>query len=127
MAGAVPLREVLALTTLVDCVAGPESAIINAAGCFTTPKIALLSHSSPKNLCANWLNDYSLMPEQVPCYPCNQLHYTKASCPLVQILRQDTQEVVCEAPACAAAGISGERIQARLDHIYAEWRATAPF
>lgn len=114
--GQLPLREVFALTKYVDLVGGPETAITNAAGCFATPKLVLLSHSSRENLCKYWENDFSLEPEGVPCYPCHQLHYTKESCPLVKL--EVGGREAGDIPACSVLGVTPERLQARLDEIY---------
>src|SRR6266550_3816245 len=45
------LRTSLVMTKWADLVIGPETGILNAAGCFPTPKITLLSHSTHENLC----------------------------------------------------------------------------
>lgn len=113
------LREVMALMEVVDCVVGPESAIINFASAFPTPKITLLSHSTHDNLCRDWEGDYCLAPDTslAPCYPCHQLHYTNESCPQA-MLQDEDGEVLAEGPACAMGAISMERLLARLDEVY---------
>lgn len=114
-AGEIPLRIVFALAKQADLVVGPESALTNAAGCWETPKICLLSHSTRDNLTKYWLNDLSLEPEDTPCYPCNQLHYSLGSCP--------TEEIAGKTyPRCAASGISPERLLAQLDLAYTRWQ-----
>lgn len=71
------LRTSLLMTKYVDLVVGPETGILNAAGCFDTPKITMLSHSSHDNLCKYWKNDFCLAPteEECFCHPCHTLHY----------------------------------------------------
>lgn len=71
------LRTSLAMTKYADLVVGPETGILNAAGCFDTPKITFLSHSSHANLCKYWKNDFCIAPPQseVFCHPCHTLHY----------------------------------------------------
>ena len=71
------LRTSLVMTKYVDLVIGPETGILNAAGCFDTPKITMLSHSSHENLCKYWKNDFCIAPsqEEVFCHPCHTLHY----------------------------------------------------
>ena len=123
LAGVANIRQVFCLTKYVDCVVGPESSVINAAGCFDTPKIALLSHSNWNNLCKYWVNDHSLAPENIACYPCHQLHYTLESCPTVDMVDQDTQQVAWAGPVCAAYGVTPERIHQKLDLIYQEWKS----
>ena len=71
------LRTTLVMTKYVDLVVGPETGILNAAGCFDTPKITMLSHSSHDNLCKYWKNDFCIAPDpaEVFCHPCHVLHY----------------------------------------------------
>jgi len=113
--GTMQLRDVFCLTKHVDLVVGPESAVINAAGCYETPKICFLSHSSAANLCKYWINSYHLEPEGVACYPCHQLHYNLESCPLKQTESGPL-------PVCAVEGVSSERLIAQLDLVYNKWR-----
>lgn len=85
-AGRWQLRTSLVMTKYVDLVVGPETGILNAAGCFDTPKITMLSHSSHNNLCKYWKNDFCVSPDtkEVFCYPCHVLHYVhavNAECP----------------------------------------------
>lgn len=80
------LRTSLVMTKYADLVIGPETGILNAAGCFDTPKITFLSHSSHENLCKYWLNDFCLAPDpaEVFCHPCHVLHFVHAlntACP----------------------------------------------
>ncbi len=70
-----PLRLSMIMTKYSDLVVGTETGILNAAGCFDTPKITLLSHSSHGNLCKYWKNDFCLAPENTFCHPCHTLHY----------------------------------------------------
>lgn len=76
-AGRWKLRTSLVMTKYADLVIGPETGIMNAAGCFDTPKITFLSHSSHRNLCKYWKNDFCLSPDakEVFCHPCHVLHY----------------------------------------------------
>lgn len=123
-AGQWPIRTSLAMTSVMDCVVGPETAILNAAGCYNTPKITLLSHSTEHTLCGNWTNSYALTPdtESAPCYPCMQLHYSLESCPLVTLKDPATNEELCTGPACAMGAISPVKLISRLDEVYTKWR-----
>lgn len=123
--GQIPIREVFCMTQYADLVVGPESSIINAAACYDEPrKMVFLSHSNEHNLCAYWKNYVALAPEGVACYPCHQLHYTKPSCPMVQIA-DPTQgnKVLWEGPTCAAIGVAVPRLQATLDLEIAAWKS----
>jgi ADP-heptose:LPS heptosyltransferase len=79
--GRLNLRKSLILTQYADLVIGTETGIMNAASCFDTPKIVMLSHSSKENLTKYWKNCESIHSD-VSCYPCHQLHYSKKSCKL---------------------------------------------
>lgn len=117
------VRESLISTKYAQCVVGPETMMTNAAGCWATPKIVLLSHSTRENLTKYFENDYSLEPsvEIAPCYPCHQLHYTKESCPVGEMRDSMTGEILGQAPVCSM-GITPERIMEQLDRIYSGWK-----
>lgn len=65
-------RDTMLLTKHADLVIGPETGTIVAAGCFDTPIIALLTHSSENNLTKYFKNCHSI---QAPtwCSPCHLL------------------------------------------------------
>lgn len=75
------IRQSMILTKYVDLVIGTETGILNAASCYDTPKIIMLSHSSNENLTKHWKN-VDIVEPNVNCYPCHQLHYQRKSCPL---------------------------------------------
>lgn len=118
-AGKWSIRESLIATREASVVVGPETMITNAAGCWDTPKIVLLSHSSRENLTKYFVNDYSLEPDPkiAPCHPCWQLHYTKGSCPFGKVQDGDTGEIIGEAPICAVATLP-TRVYDRLEEVY---------
>ncbi len=120
LAGLWPLRKSLIITKYCDLVIGPESAIVNAASCFDTPKICLLSHSSKNNLTKYWTNNYSIEPDKSisPCYPCHQLHYSLESCPLVD-LEIDKRKVE-NLPRCTTA-INPSTLYNTIDLVYTKW------
>lgn len=66
-------RYSAALAKYADLVVGPETGLLNAAGCFKTPKICFLTHSSKQNLTKYWHNDYSMQADTY-CSPCYYLH-----------------------------------------------------
>jgi hypothetical protein len=119
-AGEWSIRESLIATKYVDLVIGPETMVTNAAGCFPTPKIVLLSHSSKENLTKYFENDHSLEPES-PCYPCHQLHYTKESCPIGEARDMTSGEILGQAPICSL-GISPNRLLEEMETVYQQWR-----
>lgn len=144
------LRTSMIMTKWADLVVGPETGILNAAGCFPTPKITLLSHSKHENLCKYWENDYCLAPQGVFCHPCHTLHYTHAVPPnkcqscdgsihefnkgqaqphegrfggfwSCPYTKTPTAEGK-EFPLCTAIGISPERLLNRINEVYNLWK-----
>ena len=140
------LRHSLIMTKYADLVVGPETGILNAAGCFDTPKITLLSHSTHDNLCKYWKNDYCLAPEDTFCHPCHMLHYVhpnktgekcyqcgvehneKAvtpggiwSCPYINLFPDGKGEGTYF-PLCVGHGMPPERVIARILEVYRRWR-----
>jgi len=142
------LRTSMLMTKWADLVVGPETGILNAAGCFPTPKITLLSHSKHENLCKYWENDFCLAPEGVFCHPCHTLHYTHAvppnKCPSCDggIHEVDAKQAIThegrfpgfwscpytkvagnqEFPLCTAIGITPERLLKQINKVHAIWK-----
>ena len=114
------LLYVLALCKYANLVVGPESVVINAAGCWNVPKIPILSHSTHENLCKYFVNDYCLAPDPdiSPCYPCHQLHYSEEGCPRGAICRIGETVPYAEGPICTVRAISYERMYNRLNEVY---------
>jgi ADP-heptose:LPS heptosyltransferase len=104
------IRKSMVLTKYADLVIGPESSVINAASCFDTPKILLLSHASVENLSKYWKNTTNIFAN-VPCYPCHKLHYT-LDCPLVEQIK---------APVCMGK-LPPERLLEAVERVYGEWK-----
>ena len=123
------IRKSLIACRFADLIVSPETGIANAAGCFSTPKIIMLSHSSVENLTKYWENCVSLEPENAPCYPCHQLHYSLRSCRLDTLavipeeLRNEKTKITgnVEAPVCTTR-ISPERFLEELEIQYARWK-----
>lgn len=79
------IRTTMLAADYVDLVISPETSILNAAGCYDTPKIGLLTHSNKTNLTKHFKNDYSIQAE-TECSPCHRMIYMdnyKTDCPLV--------------------------------------------
>lgn len=88
------IRKSLAMTKYVDLVIGPDTGVIQAAGCFDTPKILLLSGTTEENISKYFKNCITLhAPEEVRCYPCHRLIHSRDDCPLASM---------SEAPSCIA-------------------------
>ena len=126
--GKMSVRQSIALVSEVaDLVVGPESFIMNVAGCSDVHKIALLSHSSKENFTKYFINCTTMEPDTsiVPCYPCGQLHYNHAgpTCPIVEARDKVTNEVIGSAPLCAMQGVSTDRMLDALNEVYYKARA----
>jgi ADP-heptose:LPS heptosyltransferase/predicted SAM-dependent methyltransferase len=75
------MRESLAFLEVADCVVGPETGVLNAAGALeTVAKVIMLSHSSHENLTRDWKNTTVLTVEGLPCHPCHRLHFGDRYC-----------------------------------------------
>lgn len=74
------IRETLAFLEAADCVVGPETGVLNAAGLLDIPKVVMLSHSSRENLTRDWKRTTVLTAQGLPCHPCHRLHYSDRYC-----------------------------------------------
>jgi len=85
LSGEVDIRISMALTGIVDLVISPDTGILHASGCYDTPKIGLLGHTTKENITKHFVNDLSLEanPSEAECAPCFRLIYNmKAQCPI---------------------------------------------
>jgi len=105
------IRKSMLMTKYADLVISPETGLLNASGCFDTPKIALLSHSSVENLTKHFKNCASLSAD-IKCYPCHKLHYSMDTC---------NKERSTDSPACMAK-ISPATVLNAMEDVYIEWR-----
>ena len=148
-AGDWAIRQSLIMTKYADLVIGSETGILNAAGCFDTPKITLLSHSTHDNLCKYWKNDFCLAPEDTFCHPCHMLHYVHPvgkgsfcnvcqtthkeqlsphsegiwSCPHITEMTDAPEGEKQVYPLCMARGFHPQRIVDRVKEVYTLWKA----
>lgn len=76
-----PIRKAMILTKYADCVVGPDTGIMHAAGCYDTPKIMLMSCNTEENISKYWKNQVTLHGE-CDCYPCHRLIYNAQGCVL---------------------------------------------
>jgi ADP-heptose:LPS heptosyltransferase len=112
LSGNIPMRESLALTSMVDLVIAPDTGIIHGAGCFDTPKICLLGHNTKECITKHFTNDYSIEADSrlAPCSPCLFLIYDmRLQCPLNETTRSSI---------CMADGISLEAVYKRFTEVY---------
>jgi ADP-heptose:LPS heptosyltransferase/predicted SAM-dependent methyltransferase len=106
------IRQALMFTKYVDLVVSPETAVLNAAGAFETPKIGLLTHSSKQNLTKYFLNDFS-MQSKVDCSPCHKLVHFKEDCPCDSKIGM---------PVCMSVGFPPWELEAQIEMAYNQWK-----
>lgn len=85
LCGKIPMREAMALTKVVDLVIAPDTGIIHAAGCWDTPKMILLGHTTHEMISKHFKNAYPLQADEklASCSPCSFLIYNmKLQCPI---------------------------------------------
>jgi ADP-heptose:LPS heptosyltransferase len=105
LAGEISMRQSCILTSMVDLVVAPDTGVLHASGCFETPKIGLLGHTTRTNITKHFKSDFSLESE-CPCAPCFYLIYNhNIQCPL---------DFVSHAPWCMAIGMNGEKLRDRI-------------
>ncbi len=96
-------RTSMIMTSVMDLVVAPETGVLNAAGCFDTPKIGLLTHSSHNNLTKYFKNCIPIQ-SKAKCSPCHKLLHD-----YFQVCPKDDQFGV---PICAASFDKQEIIDA---------------
>jgi ADP-heptose:LPS heptosyltransferase len=108
LSGDEDMRTILCLTQYVDLVVSPDTGVLHASGCYDTPKIGLLGHTTKENITKHFRNDYSLEAE-CACSPCMRLIYDhQIQCPI---------ELASGAAWCMAEGLAPERVYERIDHV----------
>jgi ADP-heptose:LPS heptosyltransferase len=108
LSGRVSVRIAMCLTSLVQLVVSPDTGILHAAGCYPTPKVGLLGHTTKTNITKYFENDYSLEAE-CACAPCFRLIYDHdIQCPI---------EFVTHAAWCMAEGLRPERVYGQVDRV----------
>jgi ADP-heptose:LPS heptosyltransferase len=108
IAGEVSMRVSMALTKFVDLVISPDTGVLHASGCYDTPKIGLLGHTTIENITKYFKNDYSI-EANCACAPCFRLIYDyEIQCPI---------DVVTKAAWCMAVGIPPEVLYERIKNV----------
>jgi len=108
LSGEIPMKISMALTKFVNLVVAPDTGVLHAAGCFDTPKIGLLGHTTIENITKYFKNDYSIEAE-CECAPCFRLIYDHdIQCPV---------DVVTRAAWCMAYGIPAEKVYDRIRQV----------
>lgn len=107
--GEYTFRQSALLSKYVDLVVSPDTGFLHASGCWETPKIGLLTHTTIENITKHFENDYSLESEAV-CAPCFRLvQNCDEECPL---------EVSTSATLCMGKeGMKPERVMNQIEGI----------
>ena len=105
------IRESFVLAKNADLVVSTETSVLAAAGCFDTPKVALLSHGSEENVTKHYKNCH-VVRQSVPCAPCHKLHYVRATCPLVPELNH---------PICMGL-LHPKKVLEPIERVYINWK-----
>lgn len=66
-AGKYTFRQTMLLMETADVVIGPETGVMSGAAFYPMPKVALLTHSTVKNLTRDWVNTVSLWAPKTVC------------------------------------------------------------
>lgn len=111
LSGELDIRGTLTLASLVDCIIGPETGVLNAVAFENVAKVIFLSHSSHENLTKHWRRTAVLTPWDTPCYPCHRLHYGRDFCPS----DDDTGGAICQ------VSIPPALVFNEACHFYGEW------
>lgn len=77
-----PIRRVLAMAQAARMVIGPDTGPMWSVAMEPMPKLVLLSHASPKNITAHWVDTVALHadPKRVDCWPCHRLQDDPSTC-----------------------------------------------
>ena len=101
-------RQSAIMAKYANLVISPDTGMLHAAGCFETPKIGLLGHTTIENITKHFRNDYSI-EAKAPCAPCFRLIYhAKIQCPV------DSLTGACW---CMAYGISDDLLMERIKYV----------
>ncbi|HNX02872.1 MAG TPA: glycosyltransferase family 9 protein [Candidatus Cloacimonas sp.] len=103
------IRETAIACKYASLVIAPETGVAHLAGCFDTPKIVFLTHTTKECLSKYFKNDYSI-EAKVDCAPCFRLiDDCDVQCPV---------EPLSRAPWCVAFGFPPEEFINQVEKVY---------
>jgi len=105
------IRQSLVMTKYVDLVVGTDTGLMQAAGCYDTPKIIMHSSNTKENVSKHWEKCIDISAN-VECQPCHRLHYTAKWC---------LKDPRTRTPLCMAQ-IKPEYLYSMMQMIYEDWR-----
>lgn len=113
LAGNIPMRVSMALTGLVQLVISPDTGLLHASGCYDTPKIPILGHTTHEMVSKYFSNCHPIEADEklAPCAPCSYMIYDmKMQCPLSPITGSSV---------CLADGIPLQKVYDKVMELYA--------
>lgn len=103
------IRETAIACKYASLVVAPETGVAHFSGCFDTPKIVFLTHTTRECLSKYFKNDFS-MEAKVDCAPCFRLiDNADVQCPVERVSR---------APWCVAFGFPQEKVIEQIERVY---------
>ncbi len=108
--GEYTFRQSSLLSKYVDLVVSPDTGFLHTAGCWETPKIGLLTHTTIENITKHFVNDFSIQSE-APCSPCFRLiSDAEKQCPI--------EDSVARPTLCMGKdAMSPERVLAKIEEV----------
>ena len=108
--GEYTFRQSALLSQYVDLVVSPDTGFLHTAGCWQTPKIGLLTHTTIENITKHFTNDFSIESE-APCAPCFRLiQNADKECPI--------EDSVARPTLCMGKdGMKPERVLAKIEEV----------
>lgn len=85
LSGVWTVRETMTFCEEADLIITPETGVALASQFTHTPKVLLLSHSSPSNYASSWSTCTPVIPQSCECYPCHQMHYGFEHCSTIEL------------------------------------------
>lgn len=106
------IRESFTGAGMVDALISTDTGLLHAGGCYDTPKLGLLGHSTIRNVTETFANDYSLEAKWA-CAPCFRMIYDKwLQCPV--------DEGKTNVTHCMSFGLPVERVMAQVGKMITE-------
>lgn len=103
------IRETAIACKYASLIIAPETGVAHFAGCFDTPKIIFLTHTTKECLSKYFINDFSV-EAKVDCAPCfRMIDNADVQCPVERVSR---------APWCVAFGFPTEKIVEQVEKVY---------
>jgi len=109
MSGEFSIRQSALMAKYADLVVAPDTGFLHCAGCWNTPKLGLLTHTTVENITKHFNNDYSIESKAV-CSPCFRLIDNAAEqC----IIEPESHACIC----MSKEGIDPKEVYNRIDTI----------